>query len=192
MAELCLPLKNQRLALLRTAINRTKCIVASLSRCVLCPKLTTGSSFSSSLMGRKYQVVCDSHMSCDSRHVVYLISCRQCGFQYVRETSQLLRCRINQHRACIWRPNPTTLIVKHFASMGHSSEDLQVMPIEQPTPKPNESQSSIDQRRRNREEFWIRELGTLDPYGQNDKIQSWGSLSQRGQGSLGHNVCTIQ
>ena len=49
-------------------------------------------------------------MSCDSRHVVYLISCRQCGFQYVGETSQLLRCRINQHRACIRRPNPTTLI----------------------------------------------------------------------------------
>ena len=61
--------------------------------------------------------------------------------------------------------NPTTLIAKHFASMGHSLEDLQVMPIGQFTPKPNESQSSIDQRRRNREEFWIRELGTLDPYG---------------------------
>ena len=144
----------------------------------------THSSFSSSLTGCKYQVVCDSHMSCDSRHVVYLISCRQCGFQYVGETSQLLRCRINQHRACILRPNPTTLIAKHFASTGHSLEDLQVMPIEQLTPKPNKSQSSIDQRRRNREEFWIRELGTLDPYGLNDKIQSWGSLSQRGQGSL--------
>ena len=47
----------------------------SSSRCVLCSKLMTGSSFSSSLTGRKYQVVCDSHMSCDSRHVVYLISC---------------------------------------------------------------------------------------------------------------------
>ena len=82
----------------------------SSSRCALCPKLTTGSSFGSSLTGRKYQVVCDSHMSCDSGHVVYLISCRQCGFQYVGETSQLLRCRINQHRACIRRPNPTTLI----------------------------------------------------------------------------------
>ena len=147
--------------------------------CALCPNLTTGSSSSSSFTGRKYQVVCDSHMSCDSRHVVYLISCRQCGFQYVGETSQLLSCRINQHRACIRRPNPTTLKSEHFASTGHSLEDLQIKLIEQLTPEPNESQSSIDLRRRNREEFWIRELGTLNPYGLNDKIQPWGSLSQR-------------
>ena len=55
----------------------------SSSRCALCPKLTTGSSVSTPLTGRKYQVVGDSHMSCNSRHVVYLISCMQCGFQYV-------------------------------------------------------------------------------------------------------------
>ena len=156
----------------------------SSSRCALCPKLKTGSTFRSSLTGREYQVVCNSHMSCDSRHVVYLISCKKCGFQYVGETSQLLRCRINQHRACIRRTNPTTLIAKHFASEGHSLEDLEIMPIENVSPRPQESQSNVDQRRRMREEFWIRELGTLDPYGLNDKIQSWGSLSQKSQGSL--------
>ena len=52
------------------------------------------------------------------------------------------------------------------------------------THTPQESQSNVDQQRRIREEFWIRELGTLDPYGLNDKIQSWGSLSQKSQGSL--------
>ena len=138
----------------------------SSSRCALCSKLTAGSSFSSSLTGRKYQVVCDSQMSCDSRHVVYLISSWQCGFQYVGKLHNFSRCRINQHRACIQRPNPTTLIAKHFASTGYSLEDLQAMPIEQLTPKPNESRS-IDQRRRNRKEVWIRELGTLNPYGLN-------------------------
>ena len=156
----------------------------SSSRCALCPKLKAGSMFSSSLTGRRYQVVCESHMSCDSRHVVYLISCRQCGVLYVGETSQLLRCRINQHRASIRRANHTTLVAKHFASPGHSLDDLEIMPIEQVTPKPQESQTSLDRRRRSREEFWIRELGTLDPYGLNDKIQSWGSLSQRNQDSL--------
>ena len=80
----------------------------SSSQCALCPKLTTGSSFSSSLTGCKYQVVCDSHMSCDSRHVVYLISCRQCGFQYVGETLQLLRCRINKGALKKIGTNPAT------------------------------------------------------------------------------------
>ena len=43
----------------------------SSSRCALCRKLKTGSTFRSSLTGREYQVVCNGHMSCDSRHVVH-------------------------------------------------------------------------------------------------------------------------
>ena len=134
-------------------------------------------------------VIFDTHTHTHThthRHVVYLISCRQCGFQYVGETSQLLRCRINQHRACIRRPNPTKLIAKHFASTGHSLEDLQVMPIEQLTPKPNESQYVLTNEEEIEKSFGLGNLvpPPLDPYGLNDKIQSWGSLSQRGQGSL--------
>ena len=58
------------------------------------------------------------------------------------------------------------------------------MPIEQLASKPNESQSGIVQRRRNREEFWIRELGTLDRFWSNWQNPIMGSLFQRGQGSL--------
>ena len=101
----------------------------SSSRCGLCPKLKTGSIFKSSLMGREYLVICNSHLSCDSKHVVYLISCCKCVFQYVGETSQLLRCRINQHRSSIRRTN-LTLAAKHFASPGHTIDDIRVMPIE--------------------------------------------------------------
>ena len=58
------------------------------------------------------------------------------------------------------------------------------MPIERIEPRPNETQRNIDSRRRTREDFWIRELGTLDPYGLNDKLQSFGTISQRQQSSL--------
>ena len=58
------------------------------------------------------------------------------------------------------------------------------MPIERVEPRPNETQRSIDSRRRMREEFWIQELGTLGPYGLNDNLQSFGTMSQRQQGSL--------
>ena len=58
------------------------------------------------------------------------------------------------------------------------------MPIERIEPHPSETQRSIDCRRRTKEEFWIRELGTLDPYGLNDKLQSFGTISQCQQGSL--------
>ena len=58
------------------------------------------------------------------------------------------------------------------------------MPIQCIEPHPNETQHSIDSRRRTTEEFWILELGTLSPYGSNDKLQSFGTISQRQQGSL--------
>ena len=169
---------------IRDGYNPRQVHCCSSGRCGLCPKLNTGSTFKSSLTGREYLVICNSHLSCDSKHVVYLISCRKCGFQYVGETSQLLRCRINQHRSSIRKSNPSTLVAKHFASPGHTVDDIRVMPIERIEPHPNETQRSIDSRRRTREDFWIRELGTLDPYGLNDKLQSFGTISQRQQGSL--------
>ena len=150
-------------------------------RCGLCPKLNTGSTFKSSLMGREYLVICNSHLSCDSKqHVVYLISCCKCGFQYVGETSQLLRCRVNQHRSSIRKSNPSTLVAKHFTSLRY----IRVMPLERIEPHRNETQHSIDSCKRTRETFWIRELGTLDPYCLNDKLQSFGTISQRQQGNL--------
>ena len=88
----------------------------SSGRSELCPKLNTGSTFKSSLMGWEYLFICNSHLSCDSKHVVYLISCRKCGFQYMGETLQPLQCRINQHRSSIRKSNPSTLVAKHFAS----------------------------------------------------------------------------
>ena len=36
--------------------------------------------------------------SCKSFNIVYLITCRKCGLQYVSETSQSLHARINGHR----------------------------------------------------------------------------------------------
>ena len=107
------------------------------------------------------------------------------GFNtWERLRRQLLRCRINQHRSSIRKSNPSTFVAKHFASPGHTVDEIRVMPIECIEPHPNETQRSIDSRRRTREEFWIRELGALNPYGLNDKLQSFGTISQRKQGSL--------
>ena len=34
-------------------------------------------------------------MNCGTKNVIYLISCKKCGVQYVGETSQTLRGRFN-------------------------------------------------------------------------------------------------
>ena len=69
-------------------------------------------------------------MSCETKSVIYLISCKLCGVQYIGETSQPLRKRMNNHRS---RLNDLCdlYIYKHFSSDGHSLEDLCVTPLEE-------------------------------------------------------------
>ena len=60
-----------------------------------------------------------------NKNVIYLhvITCKKCGIQYVGETSQRLRCRMNNHRNRL-----TTLtnlyLYHHFTSDGYSEDDI--------------------------------------------------------------------
>ena len=38
-------------------------------------------------------------MNCSTKNVIYLISCKKCGIQYVGKTSQTLKSCFNNHRA---------------------------------------------------------------------------------------------
>ncbi|XP_067831053.1 cytochrome P450 2C31-like isoform X3 [Heptranchias perlo] len=66
--------------------------------------------------------------SCDSANVVYLIRCRKgCpGAWYIGETMQILRQRMNGHRATIARQEGSLPVREHFSSQGHSATDLRV------------------------------------------------------------------
>ena len=53
--------------------------------------LRGGNSFTSNVTNRKYDVVTPNNkMDCSTKNVIYLISCKKCGIQYVGETSQML------------------------------------------------------------------------------------------------------
>ena len=46
--------------------------------------------------GRKYKVTGSSSiLDCNRWNIIYLISCKKCGVQYVGKTSQVLRSRMN-------------------------------------------------------------------------------------------------
>ena len=72
-------------------------------------------------------------MTFSSENVVYLITCKKCGIQYVGETSQKLRNRLNNHRSSLKRLT-NLYIHHHFTSDGHSEDDICIMPIEAITP----------------------------------------------------------
>ena len=68
-------------------------------------------------------------MDCSSKNVINLITCRQCGIQYVGKTSQTLRSRMNNHRNRL-KQLGNFYLYNHFNSDGHSLDDISIMPIE--------------------------------------------------------------
>lgn len=96
---------------------------------------------------------------CNSSNIVYLITCLKCELQYVGETKNKLRDRMNGHRSAV-HLNKDTPIGIHFNSPNHNLTHLRIIPIEL---LPS---LSITQRR-SREQYWQLKIGTLFPQGLN-------------------------
>ena len=103
---------------------------------------------------------------------MYLITCKQCDVQYVGETSQMLRSRMNNHRTSTKGFKPLYLY-HHFNSVNHSFDDALIMPIEQIPQTPNTTSLRLL-----REAFCYKELCSVDPNGCNDNIKGVDNISK--------------
>ena len=115
-------------------------------------------------------------MDCSSKNVIYLITCRKCGIQYVGKTSQTQRSRMNNYRNRL-KQLANIYIYNHFNSDGHYLDDISIMPIEAVLHSPGDT-TTIGSKLLSREEFWYRELGSIYPYGLNDNVR--GLVMMRG------------
>ena len=128
-------------------------------KCIICEKhVTEGQSFQSCQTQEQFQL--RGNFNCDTKNIIYLISCKKChGAQYVGQSQNSLRERFYLHRSHIGK-NKGTPLTMHFNEHDHSLDDMKCMIIEKVF---GESQ---DQRLR-RESFWIAKLKTLIPHGLN-------------------------
>ena len=107
-------------------------------------------------------------MNCGTENIIYLITCRKCGIQYVGETGQSLRKRLNNHRNRLKKLS-CQYLYKHFNSDGHTEDDINIVPIEEVELTPTDK-ISLSANRLEREDFWYRKLCTVYPYGLNDNV----------------------
>ena len=90
---------------------------------MLCPRLREGGDFSSTYTGLRYKM---RHcLTCKSKYVVYLITCRGCNKQYVGKTTQHMHLRHSGHRAEI--ENRSSELGVHFARCGLSELSIQII-----------------------------------------------------------------
>ena len=110
---------------------------------------------------KKINIKINQKLSCDSKNIIYVITCKKCNVQYVGETSRNLRERLTDHRSNI-KSYKHTAISSHFSQINHGIGDLDIVPIEKIPDNPNSLLT-----RKQREKFWILKLGTQHPLGLN-------------------------
>ena len=143
--------------------------------CKTCAILITDTYFTSDLTKKTFNTRSYDDLNCKSTNIVYGLECNLCGLIYVGETKGRLNKRICGHRSGI-NNNLFPTVYHHFNQPDHSILSMKVRILEKiyhPSNSPNLSTPL----RRQKEEYWIRKLGTAIPYGCNDKIDSIGNLS---------------
>ena len=88
------------------------------NRCKCCHEMVTCSKFKSKTTGRHYNI--RPEITCKIRNLVYLISCKRCGLQYVGETENALHIRMNGHRSDIRTKKTENPVAAHFCQPAHS------------------------------------------------------------------------
>ncbi len=147
--------------------STTKCCKR---RCATCNFINTDTEIRSASTGYWFKIQQDSN--CESKNVVYLLSCKQCGLQYVGETKRSLRQRFGEHKNSVKNKKMNTLMVQHFNQAGHSFEDMTITVLHQIDNE--QGKSGLTQC----EDFYIRLLNTVYPYGLNDKVKGYGCATE--------------
>ena len=146
-----------------------------IKNCKTCKILITDTKIKSNLTNRSYNIYSWDDLNCTSANLIYGLECSLCGLIYVGETKGRLNARMCGHRSGI-NNDSFPFVYQHFNQPDHSILSLKVRILEKiyhPTNNPTLSTPF----RKEREEFWIRRLGTALPYGCNDNIGSVGNLS---------------
>ena len=145
------------------------------SRCLTCADFIENSNFKSTVTGKMYSVITTNNqvLTCKTKNVVYLLTCKKCLSQYVGETKQQFNVRNNAHRRSTKSVNVHTgcpIVHEHFteglcSGIGYSCHILEKIP---------DVGSDRDQQnfRRQREQFWIKELRTVAPFGLNSRLDT--------------------
>ena len=134
--------------------------------CCYCPQLNRSGFIRSNTKGNRFQSI--ENVNCQSLNLIYLITCINCGIQYVGQTKNRLLTRFQGHINGIEHDWDTT-VARHFNRC----------PIDNPSyfaglnisvisfiPSPPESYTAKQHRDRE-EKRWMLRLSTITPLGLN-------------------------
>jgi hypothetical protein len=125
-------------------------------QCKNCKHMTPTTSFTSTVTKQTYKV--KGTMNCDSKNLIYMITCKKCMIQYIGQTGNTLKTRFNGHRHDI-TSRKDKQVSNHFNSQDHRMDDVMITAI-------MTSSDDVNTRLRH-EDAWIRIIRTHRPSGLN-------------------------
>ena len=124
--------------------------------CNVCPYVTKSKTFTSNQSKQNFEL--KGLFTCATTGVIYLVNCLSCKKQYVGQTRRDFHRRMMEHLNSIFHKTHTIGI--HYSSPKHNHNDFSVQVIEKVMP------NTVNMRLE-REEYWIKTLGTKTPLGLN-------------------------
>ena len=121
--------------------------------------------FSSYRTGKSYYI--RSRLTCHSRNVIYLASCKKCQLQYIGSTTTEFKVRFRNHKSSMLTNKKTCEVAVHFNSAPHSLQDFEFQCIDQIAHA--NSRTLLENTLITKEAYWSAQLFTLSPYGLNKR-----------------------
>ena len=147
---------------LKRNVGSRKCGKTCGRKCEVCHNIQNSDTFQSSMTNETF--IINHHLNCDSKCLIYLLTCKTCSKQYTGETTDHFRYRWNNYKANdrkFQRGEPCMQehLFEHFYSEGHNGflDDVSVTLIDKTDGKDPKK----------REYYWMRTLKTLTPDGLN-------------------------
>ena len=141
------------------------------SRCKTCPTFVKSDRFQSNVTNHEYNVINHTGeiLTWHSTNIIYLLTCLDCGIQYVRETIWPFHKRNNQHRTemnahfefhletCCKTYSYSYQIIEKLPGTGYKDDGT--------------IDFAMSKLRKDKEDIWIRKMRTLFPYGLCEKAK---------------------
>ena len=143
------------------AIGSAKC---NSPRCLTCNDVKECDTFTSHVTKETFKI--NHRFDCNSKCLIYLLSCKVCGKQYVGSTTDRFRFRWNNYKNCQRKAergedHMQKYLHDHFLGEDHDGlvHNVVITFIDKTDPSDPER----------REEFWRTKLRTLAPHGLNNE-----------------------
>ena len=156
---------NKKLIRSNNKVNGKSSPCLSNTRTLCCKQVVSTTSFKNNQTNRVFKIF--HNINCKSTFLIYL---PECNILYVGKSETTFNTRLNNHRKDVKDPNALPAD-KHFTLPGHDfNKNAKFILIEKLTNTNKVATESLNERLKNRENFWIIKLRTRTPNGLNQEL----------------------